>query len=944
LTAGAAPNCGNTTLATASSQDPYIDCSSPDHTVWYKYTAITNGTVVLHITTPAAPADPLHGWAGWYVQTANCPNISLYNYGSCFEFGKNGNNSVDDLISPVLTAGTTYYIMIDGYSDDVGEYCVGIPACSPALAVKVDNIISTSARVSWAGTGTFILEYGPTGFTPGTDANPGVGGTIINPAVSPQTISGLTLSTTYNVYIRQNCSGSNNGYSNNSTVAAFTTLGTPPVNDDCSGAVNLTVFDGTCGGATAGTTLNATPSTTAPLPSCGNAQQGYDDDVWYSFTPAAGQIFVTIDFVSTGGNGDMVAQIYTSSDNTCSGTFTLFACSDDAGSGSMPGFTSMPVTPGTTYFIRAFSNLKGVNSQFTICVTKALLINDNASGALIVNVDVGCTGAIFTNVGATQTVGEPAGTCSSTKGYATAWYKFTAPSGGAVRISTAVGSGNTLTDTRVALFQVSNVNDYNTFSIVACDEDGGSGAYGSMSVLYATGLTVGNAYYIEVDKFDSAASTGTFCLTIDKLSPAMLSTTNNCNSTYQVPVGSIASYNGWVSLMDDSSKLIAQVKSTTGGPVNAYRISQNINAGAVRKDITSGEYYLDRNYFISNSVNENATVSIQFFFLANELTTLSAVDPGAALFNLLVTKQSSSFCQPDFITAGGVNSELSQNLNGTTNGVSWIRVNSTGFSNFYIHSVKSFLTAKVFLQGAFNVNTKRHKDVTNGWANVLNTYARNQPYNTAAFESYTGTESVSNGFFTSTSDTTNVLDWVLLEIKNSSGTTIARRAALVREDGQIVDLDGTSSVSLYGLATGNNYITIRHRNHLGISTQNLLSFTARDLGVAPVTSNFDFSTATDANIFGDTLAYKIINGVNVMITGNANANNNVRYAGLNNDPASMLSFLGGSIGGIINNVYTANDVNLDGVIRYSGLNNDSGFMLSNALGGFIGTIITEQKR
>ncbi|MEI9910423.1 MAG: hypothetical protein WDO71_12600 [Bacteroidota bacterium] len=39
------------------------------------------------------------------------------------------------------------------------------------------------------------------------------------------------------------------------------------------------------------------------------------------------------------------------------------------------------------------------------------MINDNAAGAVLINVDAGCTGAIYTNVGATQSVGEPTGSC-----------------------------------------------------------------------------------------------------------------------------------------------------------------------------------------------------------------------------------------------------------------------------------------------------------------------------------------------------------------------------------------------------------------------------------------------------------------------------------------------------------------------------------------------------
>ena len=732
ITEGGTPGCGNTTTATTSASDPPGNCSSPDHTVWYKYTATTTGTVVLHMTTPAAPADPLHGWVGWYVASANCPNPDLAAYGYCAEFGNNGNNDVDDLISPVLMEGETYYIMIDGYSNDVGRFCISIPPCSPAINVSVSNVLSSSARISWSGTGTFILEYGPHGFIPGTAEVAGTGGTIITPAVSAQIITGLAFSTSYDVYVRQNCSASNNGYSSNSKLVSFTTTGQPPPNDLCSGAIILPV-NNVCT-PVAGNTLNATKSTITPAPSCGDEPGGYDDDVWYKFTPAADQVFVNIDFTVTGGYSDIAAQIYTTSTNNCSGTFSLIQCSDDGGTSNLPRFTGLRVTPGTTYYIRVFSDTVDVSSQFTICVTRSLPPNNDAAGAIGINVGAGCNGAIFTNETATQSAGEPTGSCSSTTGYATVWFKFIAPPSGAVRISTATGDGNTLTNTRVALFQVNNVNNYGNgnFNIIACDEDGGSGAFGNMSVLYATGLIVDNTYYVQVDKFDSNTPEGTFCLTVDEISPSMLATTADCNSGYQTPVGSVASYNGWVSLMDQDSKLIALVRNTAGGPVNAYTAVENINTAPVRKDITSGEYYLDRSFTINTVGNPTAILNVQFFFLNSDLDRLKVVDPAASLSYLRVTKQSATSCQPDFATVNGINSELTQASYGTGNGVSWLVTNTGGYANHYIHAVKSYLSAKIFLQGAYSPQLGRHKDVTNEWANVLNTYAKGQPYNSSA--------------------------------------------------------------------------------------------------------------------------------------------------------------------------------------------------------------------
>ena len=74
---------------------------------------------------------------------------------------------------------------------------------------------------------------------------------------------------------------------------------------------------------------------------------------------------------------------------------------------------------------------------------------------------------------------------------------------------------------------------------------------------------------------------------------------------------------------------------------------------------------------------------------------------------------------------------------------------------------------KTYLHGAYNTVLARHKDVTAGWAAILNANALNQPYNVTPF-SYTGTENVSAGFFTSTAATTDITDWVLIEVRDST--------------------------------------------------------------------------------------------------------------------------------------------------------------------------------
>ena len=102
-----------------------------------------------------------------------------------------------------------------------------------------------------------------------------------------------------------------------------------------------------------------------------------------------------------------------------------------------------------------------------------------------------------------------------------------------------------------------------------------------------------------------------------------------------------------------------------------------------------------------------------------------------------------------------------------------------------------------------------------------------QPYNATPWN-YSGTESV-------VSIPAGIVDWVLLELRSDLTTVVARRAAFLKSDGSLVDLDGASFVEFPGVNDGNYYVVIYHRNHLEIMTA-----TAITLSSSP--SEYNFST------------------------------------------------------------------------------------------------------
>lgn len=227
---------------------------------------------------------------------------------------------------------------------------------------------------------------------------------------------------------------------------------------------------------------------------------------------------------------------------------------------------------------------------------------------------------------------------------------------------------------------------------------------------------------------------------------------------------------------------------------------------------------------------------------------------------------------------------------------------------------------KLFLQGPYNAALDRHNDVTPNWVTVLQNNAASQPYNMAPFN-YTGAESVNTAMFTATAATTDIVDWVLVELKNAGGASVAKRAALVLENGDVVDVDGVSPVAFTAIAN-NYYITVNHRNHLNLSTEQRIPLTA-----SPALYDFDFTRATDATLYGPSSAFAVRGASTLLVAGDANANSIVRYNGPANDRDVILSYLGYDEAGYIANVYRAEDINLDGVVRYNGPGNDRDALL-----------------
>jgi hypothetical protein len=286
-----------------------------------------------------------------------------------------------------------------------------------------------------------------------------------------------------------------------------------------------------------------------------------------------------------------------------------------------------------------------------------------------------------------------------------------------------------------------------------------------------------------------------------------------------------------------------------------------------------------------------------------------------------------------------------------------------------LSGINKFLTlgSRAFLQGAYDATTGLMFDnlrtLPFGSSASTANFPSTDPYRVAPYN--TAFTHVNNaGLETITSSTVvtaqaiaadNIVDWVFLELRNlnaSPGNLILQtRSALIQRDGDIVDVDGVSPVTFNNLPDGNYIVAVRHRNHLGLSTDqvNFPKAVNETKSTAFTTNVIDARTATDPQLFGTAAAYTtathpVLGTINLLWGGNVTGNAFVRYQGNNgpgpaniNDRQALLTDLGNNELGVLNTGYFRADLNLNRFARYQGNNGPGTFNQSDRqfLLGFI---------
>jgi hypothetical protein len=146
----------------------------------------------------------------------------------------------------------------------------------------------------------------------------------------------------------------------------------------------------------------------------------------------------------------------------------------------------------------------------------------------------------------------------------------------------------------------------------------------------------------------------------------------------------------------------------------------------------------------------------------------------------------------------------------------------------------------VFLQGAYSSGK-----LMNTGLQMQNLVPLQQPYAREPFN-YDGTEQVD-------SVPDGIVDWVLVEFRSATNASVVvtRRAALLRDNGEVVDVDGSSPLAIPSLSAGDYYIVVRHRTHLA-------AMSAEPVLLAPDCSLYHSFTSSQAqaySLFNEPMIY-----------------------------------------------------------------------------------------
>ncbi|MEM6343573.1 MAG: lamin tail domain-containing protein [Bacteroidota bacterium] len=230
--------------------------------------------------------------------------------------------------------------------------------------------------------------------------------------------------------------------------------------------------------------------------------------------------------------------------------------------------------------------------------------------------------------------------------------------------------------------------------------------------------------------------------------------------------------------------------------------------------------------------------------------------------------------------------------------------------------------AQAILSGAYDIPTAMMRDDLRQKALI------------PLVDPYIGERSVKSDILAINGDSA-LVDWVLLELRSAvDSQVVSQKPALLQRDGDIVDVDGQSSILFFAdqitdyQQSDSFFLAIRHRNHLGVMSSKLRYFDPNEAVV-------DFRQGN--NLWGNDPQQSLTAGIYGLWSGDANGSGAVIFQGGGNDPSEVfIKVLSDSSNvsfarNYILEGYLDTDLNLDGSTIFQGGGSDVSTVFINVL-------------
>ena len=188
-----------------------------------------------------------------------------------------------------------------------------------------------------------------------------------------------------------------------------------------------------------------------------------------------------------------------------------------------------------------------------------------------------------------------------------------------------------------------------------------------------------------------------------------------------------------------------------------------------------------------------------------------------------------------------------------------------------------------------------------------------------------------------------IVDWVFVELRSKSDSTVVLQTAsgLVQRDGDVVSpVDGTSALTFTGLTSTSYFVSVKHRNHLGVMTNKAIPMTTVgtlvDFTVMDSVDVWNRPNVLTLNYDGVEMNTTVLPGKKALWAGNAVSDFRLKYDGANTDLIKPLNEILVDFAALPYNFnngigYKQGDINMDGKVKYAGANNDIIYIQNNIL-------------